>query len=320
MKANTQGYRTEVLTEPSNDNPDPPGEAVKSRCRSKISIMIPDILSKVKNLLFPGWNLHTVHWTYFSIMFLLTGTILWGTSTPRASVSYIKALFLAISSFTGAGLAPLNLSTLNTAQQIILFCNMILGNPHVFGTAILNWMQRSYETNYAQTIERQNARLGSDISPAHSTIRLAISSTEDDQIKDSHGMCSILLIPNLLTYLGPGDGLKGARDQDNRDRAKTNEDALPPAVTRRNMKTSSWRTYPRSFPFRQKVGRNAAFHGLTRREKDMLCCVEYKAIKVLKWIVPIYMILWQSTAAVCLAWYYSHDKADVIRQNGVSPL
>ncbi|KAJ5771729.1 hypothetical protein N7520_002258 [Penicillium odoratum] len=70
----------------------------------------------------------TVHYAYFIGVSFVTSAIFWGTSTPANSVRYIDSLFLTISAMTLAGLNTVNLSTLNTFQQILLFFLIMFGS------------------------------------------------------------------------------------------------------------------------------------------------------------------------------------------------
>lgn len=70
----------------------------------------------------------TVHYAYFIGVSLVTSAIFWGSSTPAHSVRYIDSLFLTVSAMTLAGLNTVNLSTLNTFQQILLFFLIMAGS------------------------------------------------------------------------------------------------------------------------------------------------------------------------------------------------
>lgn len=78
----------------------------------------------------------TVHYAYFIIVTLVCSGILWGSSTPAHSLRYIDALYLAVSAMTLAGMNTVNLSTLNTFQQLLLFFLIMSGSavwsqPHI---------------------------------------------------------------------------------------------------------------------------------------------------------------------------------------------
>ena len=69
----------------------------------------------------PPLNFITLHYGYFIGCSLLFSVIFWGSSRPSRSVSYTDSLFLVVSAMTLAGLNTINLSTINTFQQILLF-------------------------------------------------------------------------------------------------------------------------------------------------------------------------------------------------------
>jgi hypothetical protein len=70
---------------------------------------------------------------------------------------------------------------------------------------------------------------------------------------------------------------------------------------------------------RHTTGRNAQFFGLTRAEREHLGGVEYRAITLLAWVVPIYFVLWQLLGCLGLAAYMAHNKAATARGNGINP-
>jgi hypothetical protein len=70
---------------------------------------------------------------------------------------------------------------------------------------------------------------------------------------------------------------------------------------------------------RHTTGRNAQFYGLSKAEREHLGGVEYRAITLLAYVVPIYFILWQLLGCVGLAAYFAHNKPSVARENGINP-
>lgn len=70
---------------------------------------------------------------------------------------------------------------------------------------------------------------------------------------------------------------------------------------------------------RHTTGRNGEFFGLSKAERDHLGGVEYRAITLLAWIVPVYFILWQLLGCLGLAAWMAHNKADTSRGNGINP-
>lgn len=92
----------------------------------------------------PSVRFLTVHYFYFISVCLLTSVILWAASTPPHSVRYIDALFLTVSAMTLAGLNTVDLSTLNTFQQIILFVLIMLGSAVGYCGLSLMFRARCY--------------------------------------------------------------------------------------------------------------------------------------------------------------------------------
>ncbi|OAA62490.1 Cation transporter [Niveomyces insectorum RCEF 264] len=70
---------------------------------------------------------------------------------------------------------------------------------------------------------------------------------------------------------------------------------------------------------RRTVGRNAQFHGLTREEREQLGGCEYRALKLLSVVVPLYFLLWQLLGCIALgAWIHNH-MGSVATANGINP-
>ena len=70
---------------------------------------------------------------------------------------------------------------------------------------------------------------------------------------------------------------------------------------------------------RHNTGRNAQFFGLSRAEREHLGGVEYRAITLLAWVVPMYFVLWQLLGCLGLGAYVAYHKAEVARGNGINP-
>lgn len=70
---------------------------------------------------------------------------------------------------------------------------------------------------------------------------------------------------------------------------------------------------------RHTTGRNAQFFGLSGAEREHLGGVEYRAIQLLAWIVPVYFVLWQLLGCLGLGAYMAHNKANTARENGINP-
>lgn len=70
---------------------------------------------------------------------------------------------------------------------------------------------------------------------------------------------------------------------------------------------------------KQTVGRNAQFHNLTTKEREHLGGCEYRALKVLSVIVPLYFVLWQFLGCISLGAWIAYNKPEAATGNGVNP-
>lgn len=68
-----------------------------------------------------------------------------------------------------------------------------------------------------------------------------------------------------------------------------------------------------------KTGRNAQFHHLTKEEREQLGGCEYRALRLLALVVPLYFALWQFLGCVSLGAWIAHNKPEVATANGLSP-
>ncbi|KAF2170058.1 hypothetical protein M409DRAFT_64432 [Zasmidium cellare ATCC 36951] len=67
------------------------------------------------------------------------------------------------------------------------------------------------------------------------------------------------------------------------------------------------------------ISRNSQFHGLTDKERARLGGYEYRAVKLLSWLVPAYFVLWQLLGCLgCAAWI-ANNRPDSARSNGLNP-
>ncbi|MCJ1386052.1 hypothetical protein MMC17_009177 [Xylographa soralifera] len=67
------------------------------------------------------------------------------------------------------------------------------------------------------------------------------------------------------------------------------------------------------------IGRNSQFHGLTLAERERLGGVEYRAVKLLEVIVPVYFVLWQLLGCIGLGAWVANNAPDTALQNGLNP-
>lgn len=70
---------------------------------------------------------------------------------------------------------------------------------------------------------------------------------------------------------------------------------------------------------RHKVGRNAQFHGLTNEEREKLGGTEYRALRLLSFVVPFYFVSWQFFGSVALGAWIARYQPQPALDNGISP-
>lgn len=68
-----------------------------------------------------------------------------------------------------------------------------------------------------------------------------------------------------------------------------------------------------------KAGRNAQFHDLTTEEREQLGGYEYRALKLLAIVVPLYFALWQFLGCISLGAWIAYNKPEVTTSNGLNP-
>ncbi|TID26426.1 TrkH-domain-containing protein [Venturia nashicola] len=104
----------------------------------------------------PDLNFITIHYLYFVLTSLLFAVVLWGSSTPSRSVRFIDCLFLAVSAMTEAGLNTVNLSTLNSFQQVLLFLLIIVGSAIFVSSFVVAVRKKAFDERFRSAIEREN--------------------------------------------------------------------------------------------------------------------------------------------------------------------
>jgi hypothetical protein len=108
----------------------------------------------------PEWSFITIHYLYFLIVCFVTSLMFWGTSTPSKSVSYTDSLFLVVSAMTEAGLNTVNLSQLNTFQQVLLFALIVIGSAIWVSIATIHIRKRAFEQKLQELADKRKKRLG----------------------------------------------------------------------------------------------------------------------------------------------------------------
>ena len=108
----------------------------------------------------PPANFITIHYAYFIATCLLCAIIFWGANTPDKTVrvNFTDSLFLTTSAMTLAGLNTVNLSQLNTFQQILLFLLIMLGSAIWVSAFVVHVRKKAFETKFRDIAEMQRNR------------------------------------------------------------------------------------------------------------------------------------------------------------------
>jgi hypothetical protein len=184
---------------------------------------------------------------------------------------------------------------------------------------------------------------GSDLANRHMAVQTA--QPESGKVLNISGPVSVQRLRETVPasngqnpVTSPGSPLGDMATRDHIAFADTEEHQLRAATTgvdlgagpsRRNIPgTSSADLEPgplqpeishRQFLTAKKVGRNAQFHGLTDDEREHLGGTEYRALKVLSIIVPVYFFSWQILGCIALGAWISNNQPQPAQDNAINP-
>jgi hypothetical protein len=72
-------------------------------------------------------------------------------------------------------------------------------------------------------------------------------------------------------------------------------------------------------PIPEVVDRNAQFYGLSIKQREHIRCVEYRAIRMLGYLIPGYIVFWQGLGCLVLGSYISSNQSSATRANEPNP-
>lgn len=331
----------------------------------------------------PPSNFITIHYAYFIVVCLISSVIFWGSSDPAFSISYVDSLFIVISAMTEAGLNTVNLSTLTTWQQTMLFLLIMLGSTIWVSIWTVLARKHVFEKRFesivrAERLRRLNRR-GSGTSLSLPRLRKAISFRKaktvpaPDKPLQATGTRAVKLEPSTsdpdldrlrgdedevperrraasLPDLGyvephktpPDEPAKAApepssdgghivfvdtpRPQQGRNAASTGVSGVNEIRPRRRNAPSEKSSEHdgdhftvQHFLRSRAPGRKGQFHDLSSEEREHLGGCEYRALKVLAFVVPVYFFLWQCLGCVALGAWMNHNMPSTARANGINP-
>ncbi|KAI9668962.1 MAG: hypothetical protein M1829_005190 [Trizodia sp. TS-e1964] len=334
---------------------------------------------------------------------LIGSTIFYASSDPPKSISFVDSVFMAVSAMTLAGLNTVNLSILNTFQQIIMFFLIIIGSSIFISTAVVGVRRRAFKKKFQHVIKQQReerrVRRGSGLGPQlsftrslnnrrsgsrsrnedpsspighndveatgaeismvgiqqksedepsrpikfpkddtqtgeetpkarhgdeNATAGITSQFQEDDHIRFVPSQASRRLSPQgshsgILSMQGVGvhpTFMFSKHKPSLESNLTLGNRAIPKhPITNHTVKES----LQRYIPSKALIGRNSSFYRLTPAQREQLGGVEYKAIKFLSILVPLYFFLWQLLGGLGVGAYVANYKADITEQNGLNP-
>ncbi|KAJ5614766.1 hypothetical protein N7528_008420 [Penicillium herquei] len=318
------------------------------RIRARLSLLWQGPIGRALMAVSPPANFLTLHYVYFIATCLISSIIFYLTSTPWKSVAYVDAIFLCVSAMTGAGLNTVDLSTLNTFQQVVLFILLILGSAIFVSLAVLMVRKRAFEEKFrgvsgerksarASIVDMQMQNAESAESSAHelddqnckprpnATVDVqGVSGEQSAQgqiawdVDDDQITVADTLARHHHHRVFPMAGVGARPDLNNHPR-----DAAPVHMYADETSKSKFggiiRGTQKYFASKGLVSRNSQFHGLTSAEREKLGGVEYKAVSFLSVVVALYLILFLLLGAIGVGTWLQVNHPEVATENGLSP-
>ncbi|EJT80939.1 hypothetical protein GGTG_00929 [Gaeumannomyces tritici R3-111a-1] len=333
------------------------------------------VLRRLQGLL-PPLTFITCHYAYFVGMCLVFSLIFWGSSSAVFPVGYVDSLFLVVSAMTGTGLNTVNLSHLNTWQQIMLFLLIMFGGPIWVSVWTFLARKRAFERRFNDVVRAAGERTKSPCHSATSPVAAAVgylllpvvpwsrSQSSRPTVKGPQAGCAgdgarrprstngankpqfdaaVGLGPEtgglavgddvaLETHTPPGAAANEGRitfaDVVNnvplrkRPPHRTSADPGAPsdkAEGKLPRARESGNGGVREFLDTIPVGCNGQFHDLSSEEREQPGGTEYRALKVLATVVPLYFALWQLAGCLALGAWMAVNMPDVALANGIDP-
>lgn len=67
------------------------------------------------------------------------------------------------------------------------------------------------------------------------------------------------------------------------------------------------------------LSRNSTFHHMDEKDRERLGGLEYKSVKLLAWLVPVYLVAWQLLGAIGLGAWVAYNRPATAAMNGLNP-
>ncbi|KAL3425030.1 cation transporter [Phlyctema vagabunda] len=293
--------------------------------------------------LVPRINFLTIHYVSFICTILLFSIIFWASSPQPRQVSYVNSLFMTASAMTETGLHTLNLSTLNTFQQVLLFILTIIGNPIFVSWLVVLFRKRGFEKKFQEAVQAEKTRREveedlqfQNLAPGFSArVYHASMPRQHDQLPGQSSTNDVRSIIPVRRFHVSSSSNEGTKTQEghapytapeylgHRTQASSvySQNELGVRVSAQQPAQDTRPASPIEMP--QYSSLNPALvghvHDLTREGRLHLGGVEYRAIRVLVWLIPLYLLVWQVAGCLCIALYISMNKSRIALRNGADP-
>lgn len=258
---------------------------------------------------------------------------------------------MCVSAITGAGLNTVDLSSLNTFQQLILFFLIIVGSPIIISSTVLYVRKRAFESKFKGiSQERARSRHNSVFDhQARSDIDLPSYSRPGntgayggDQCDQSNSAAQTTPTDptdlNHIHWVGddqitignvkprchhhrvfPMAGVGARKDLNNDPRDVPPNHSLYDETELAGFKGVLKGTQKFILASKAFISRNSQFHGLTPEEREELGGVEYRAVSFLSIIVPLYFFSFLILGAIGVGSWLTVNRPRVAQDNGLSP-
>ncbi|GKT64982.1 cation transporter [Colletotrichum tofieldiae] len=250
----------------------------------------------------PPLNFISLHYVYFVATTLLASVLFYASSNPHGSISYVDSLFLVVSAMTEAGLNTVNLSEMTVWQQVMLWLLIIIGSSVWVSIWTVLARKHIFEKSLREIVQAEEER-----DRQHDRQPIFNGGTASR----GKGEASVTGVMDL------GDS-NPARAMGNHITIDTSEN-----LTRRSTHSASSSVKPArpwlSFLSSAKEGRNSQFHSLTASERSRLGGHEYRALRLLAVVVPVYSVLWQVLGSLALGAWIANNVPAVATSNGANP-
>ncbi|KAH6680618.1 putative potassium transporter [Halenospora varia] len=270
-----------------------------------------------------------IHRAYFILMCAICSAIFWLATRPDRSIRYIDSVFMVVSALTGTGLSTLNLSSLDTGQQIMMFLLMFCGSPTLISVFVVWIRRRAFESKYAHVVQGKKAHQRSTSGllqnsannngpnnpasqPHPSNPGPACEQPQketyvtvlfDRTVETEKSDAALNICGNTAVQRQGSDLLSEVPSEHSSSKTPTVASLL-----------STLRMFGQAI-----VGQNSQFYGLTRGERQQLGCIEYKALRLLSYLVPIYLVTFQVLGSIGLSCYIALNRPAIALENGVNP-